>query len=880
VFSQVCSYSPEKLQGLIDFYGLKTDRKIDVEKLLFAIHTYYTILMKLLTSEIVTLFADSLLGSYLKRIEDAYFRSRDEMLHELRDLEDGGIFTTLKIRNFLEADYFAWYLDEWNEQIAKSFYNIIKGLLEYEPATVELNPERVKDLFKRLYQNLVPREVRHSIGEYFTPDWLAELCLDEAQYDGNPDKKVLDPACGSGTFIVLAIKRIRDYAENNFVDSHELIGKITQNVRGIDLNPLAVLAAKANYLIALSDLLRYRPAEGIEIPIYLADSISVVRRPTPYGEDEFELQTNEGKFWVTKEVIDKNLLQPVLSMMSAGVKYNYTKEVFETFLSKDIPLNRESVKSLVRLYEKILTLERIGKDKIWTSLLKNSFSPMLIGKFDLVVGNPPWINWENLPEFYRNSTKDLWKQYGLIGKGAFKKDLAMLFVARCQSLYLAPFGKLAFLVPFTTFKNPSGSGYRNFLAENCQVLVVHDLVELYPFEGATNRTAMLVLQKGKSTFPLRCVMWTNPRSKGMDMEDSLAQVRSVTKRSDMVLSPITESRPDSPWMIITAKSLSAVRKALGSSEYAANEGVNTRGANGIFYLKVQPEMQGTLLVKNDVDEGKTKFKEKQGLVERDLLYPLIRGSRVRRWFANPADYILVPHTRNGSVIKDDKMKIEYPEAFKFVSGFRVELESRKFYGQRIKGKYPFYTLFQVNTSTFSDYKVVWKSIAGKISGKPVFNCAVTTEVQNEIIGKKPAIPNESLVFIPFDNRAEAYYCSAILNSSIIKVIVASYTIETRIPPNIMENVHVPRFDSKNPIHAKLARISEEAHLLSRKQYEENGPIEGIRELESKVDKEVAALYDINKDELQGIRETLATLHGDMVGDGADEFEVLSTDKEV
>jgi len=173
---------------------LKTDRKIDVEKLLFAIHTYYTILMKLLTSEIVTLFADSLLGSYLKRIEDAYFRSRDEMLHELRDLEDGGIFTTLKIRNFLEADYFAWYLDEWNEQIAKSFYNIIKGLLEYEPATVELNPERVKDLFKRLYQNLVPREVRHSIGEYFTPDWLAELCLDEAQYDGNPDKKVLDPA--------------------------------------------------------------------------------------------------------------------------------------------------------------------------------------------------------------------------------------------------------------------------------------------------------------------------------------------------------------------------------------------------------------------------------------------------------------------------------------------------------------------------------------------------------------------------------------------------------------------------------------------------------------------------------------------------------------
>ena len=72
VFSQVCAYSKDKLKGLIGYYGLSGD--IDVEKLMFAIHTYYTLLMKLLTSEIVTLFADSLIGSYLKRIEDARMR--------------------------------------------------------------------------------------------------------------------------------------------------------------------------------------------------------------------------------------------------------------------------------------------------------------------------------------------------------------------------------------------------------------------------------------------------------------------------------------------------------------------------------------------------------------------------------------------------------------------------------------------------------------------------------------------------------------------------------------------------------------------------------------------------------------------------------------
>lgn len=89
VFSQVCSYSKDKLKGLIKYYGLEKEKIIDVEKLMFAIHTYYTILMKLLTSEIVTLFADSLIGSYLKKIEEAYLKSKEEMMGELKELEEG-----------------------------------------------------------------------------------------------------------------------------------------------------------------------------------------------------------------------------------------------------------------------------------------------------------------------------------------------------------------------------------------------------------------------------------------------------------------------------------------------------------------------------------------------------------------------------------------------------------------------------------------------------------------------------------------------------------------------------------------------------------------------------------------------------------------------
>jgi methylase of polypeptide subunit release factors len=38
---------------------------------------------------------------------------------------------------------------------------------------------------------------------------------------------------------------------------------------------------------------------------------------------------------------------------------------------------------------------------------------MLKGKFDFVVGNPPWVNWEKLPEQYREVSKDLWTKYKL-----------------------------------------------------------------------------------------------------------------------------------------------------------------------------------------------------------------------------------------------------------------------------------------------------------------------------------------------------------------------------------------------------------------------------------------------------------------------------------
>jgi hypothetical protein len=231
VFSQVCAYSPEKVKGLEETYGFG-EGKADPEKLLFALHTYYALIMKLLAAEVASLYIAPKLWSYLRTLEEAYYRGHENLREGLRELEEGGVFARLGIVNFMEADYFAWYLDEWDREVAKCVMSIVDRLSNYDPSAAELEPEKVKDLFKRLYQNLVPKKIRHDLGEYYTPDWLAELVLNEvgwtsetfeklAQEKGSLaplDLRLLDPACGSGTFLVLAISRLKGYVEEHWID--------------------------------------------------------------------------------------------------------------------------------------------------------------------------------------------------------------------------------------------------------------------------------------------------------------------------------------------------------------------------------------------------------------------------------------------------------------------------------------------------------------------------------------------------------------------------------------------------------------------------------------------------------------------------------------
>jgi type I restriction-modification system DNA methylase subunit len=161
--------------------------------------------MKLISVEILTLRETSFRSSFVSQLVNV---SDDELKRQLEDIENGGIYAKKGITNFLEGDFFRWYLDAFESpELRDAIREIARGLSEFEPATSTLEPVSTRDLLKKLYQYLVPQEVRHGLGEYYTPDWLAELLLNEVGYDGDNAKRFLDPACGSGTFLVLAIQK-------------------------------------------------------------------------------------------------------------------------------------------------------------------------------------------------------------------------------------------------------------------------------------------------------------------------------------------------------------------------------------------------------------------------------------------------------------------------------------------------------------------------------------------------------------------------------------------------------------------------------------------------------------------------------------------------
>jgi len=916
IFSQITGYKEEDLKGLDEFYDT---RGKNYTKLLFCIHTYYALLMKLIAAELAYLYgAGRYLKSYVAELEDNYMKGVNEFKNSLKDLEEGGLFSRLlKIRNFIEGSYFSWYLEEFDKNLMDVVAEIAKKLSDYEPATPVLEPEETKDMLKIIYQELVPKPIRHNLGEYYTPDWLAQLLLNRvgfsleyfeeiAEKSGDPTKplelRLLDPACGSGTFIIEALKRLRSYAEKHFI-TDMLPDYVLNNIVGIDLNPLAVLAARTNYLLNVGDLLSY--ASEVELPVYLADSVTIEKSGGLYGV-VYKVKTSAGEFGIPSSIIDeKRSLGEVLNLVEECVRLTYSPEEFENRVTNthlDInSLELETLKS--QLYEPLLDLEREGKDHVWVTILRNAFAPLFIGKFDYVVGNPPWVLWDNLPTDYRDSTQKLWKQYGLFTLtasqaryGGGKKDISILFTYVCCDKYLKDSGTFGFLITQSVFKTKgAGEGFRRFKLNgvNLKVIEAHDLVEVQPFEGANNRTAAIILKKGEETkFPIKYTLWR--KLYDIDQKESLNTVSKKLHEIEMMAIPSDPDNDLSPWITVPPNVVEIVKRVYGRNAYPAYAGIYSGGANGVYWVKISEVLKESkkmievpnslktvlgieneiiireLLVENVTEGMKKKIRKVEAVIEDFFIYPLLKSKNVKKWRIEGYNYALQMQNPIKRIGYDRGwVKVNFPKTYAYLKGFEKELKERKSgVVRQLLAKGPFYSMYAVGEYTYSPYKVVWNRMGGKISS------CVVSKIKDEYLGEKLILPENVLAFIPTNNEDEAHYICAIMNSSIIDMVLRSIAGGTKsfgTPKIIEDTIRIPEFDPNNDIHRKLSELSNEAHKLAQE-------AKDVSSIEEEIDALVAELYGISEEEMEKVKRTISIQEGEIPEEEEVEEEEVKEEK--
>jgi hypothetical protein len=718
-------------------------------RLLVAVRTYYALVLKLLAWQVATERRLPEPGPGSPADRPANVREH------LEEIESDRAFHRLGLRCFVERDLLAWYLTAWSPSVEELVGRMVARIAQYSMAAVCNAPPA--DLVKPLYRQLVPAAVRQRRGEYYTPDWLADHVLDRIGYEGDPQVRLIDPACGSGTFLVRALARVLGGVSSaaDREGMRRLSAKVLQNVVGFDLDPLAVMAARLNYLAAAGRLLA--ADQDIEIPVRRCNAI-----------------------------------------LAPPAEYRDTA--------------------------------------------------------DFVAGNPPWMIWDRLSRGDREATSPLWRRYGLFTlagmdarHGGGKKDLAALALYVAADAFLRDGGRLGFVVPQSLFQTRgAGEGFRRFrLGESgawLSVLRVDDMARIRPFGDVANRASTIAVEKGRPTgYPVPYFRWTHG---GRDR--AAGGGRSGVTATEWLAVPVDRSHAASPW-IVTPRHLGIDPKTLtGPSDYTAHAGAYTGGANGVLWVEVLGRRPGGVAIKNLAAHGKRPLAAAEAVVEPDLLFPLARWADVRRYLAVPSVHVLLtqdPATRHP--IPESAMRSRYPRTYAYLQEHEPQLAARRSSSVRaLMARGPFYAMFAVGGYTIAPVKVVWRRLDRRITA------AVVEEREDDLIGRRPIVPQETCTLVAVASREEADYLCAVMNSAVVGFLAAAHSVSGGKgfgSPGMLECLRLRRFDVGDGRHRVLSRLGREASLAVARG-------EDVTAIQAACDEAAVELWDLRPEQARALSE--------------------------
>ena len=406
---------------------------------LFIRHTY-------ITSLVAVIMQQQLLGNvahYASERPDALLKG-----HILAEQSD--------LHGVIDADLFTWP----TEVGERTYLREIARVVEWFDWT-----QNAKEVGPTLYQNVITQDERKRLGEYYTPRWLAKE-ITEKVVDSPLSQRVLDPSCGSGTFIETAIENILNHS--GALSRTATLKKLQDNVVGIDIHPVAVQLAKATWVMAAADTIRAARAEGtgtgaVSAPIYLGDSMQLrYDTGTLSASQSIQLETGETLpshkdpiiFSIPRELARHQTdIDRLISALATAIDEDRdTEHIADAYDMSDTC--RQSVKAIATAMQE---LHAANRNHVWAYYIRNMIRPAIIAeqKVDRIIGNPPWLTYGQSADIIRTELREMSEQRYQIwagGKLAPHQDIATVFYTRCAELYAEVGATIGMVLPYSALR--------------------------------------------------------------------------------------------------------------------------------------------------------------------------------------------------------------------------------------------------------------------------------------------------------------------------------------------------------------------------------------------------------------------------------------------
>ncbi len=405
------------------------------------------------------------------------------------------------------------------------------------------------------------------------------------------------------------------------------------------------------------------------------------------------------------------------------------------------------------------------------------------GKFDIILGNPPWLNFTDVREEEKEDLKKFFIRYGLAGGssrillGSARIDLAALMIQKAMQDHLKPNGEACFFIPLSLVLNEGAHNrFRQGLLEgdSFSFKEIRDFRDIPVFPEVSTRSGFIYLQKS----------WKQSESLPYyTLQDDLSwqrhSARPVGARGSAYM--VTESGGAAPVSLPQIPIDKASRP---------RQGINTGGRNALFIFdSCEDAGEGLCLLKN---------KKITALLPAELVYPLLTREQFRGGghpavepahpvesalgdgSGQPAKFIFLPYnSADGRVLSPRELE-RWPAACAYLEEHRKSLETRKgtLMGAAIaKGTY--WSLLGVGPYSFSPWKIVWEAY-GRDEFRPLLfgKAALPGNTGTVEINIKPWIVNQALqASCSFTDRTEAERVLNALRQPEIELVLKQQRME-------------------------------------------------------------------------------------------------------